>query len=66
LLTQHANYLLLSEPASLHPSVPLRGCGPYLYLEEFPGLRSRSLIHHCPNKSLSGRRSPAPMQRWMP
>ena len=40
LFTQHADDLLLSEPASFHPSVPLRGCGLYLYLEEFPGLRS--------------------------
>jgi hypothetical protein len=32
--------LLLGEPASLHPSVPLSGCGLYFYLEEFSGLRS--------------------------
>ena len=43
LFTQHADDLLLSEPASLHPSVPLRGCGLYLYLEEFSGLRSSEL-----------------------
>jgi hypothetical protein len=34
--------LLLGEPASLHPSVPLSGCGLYFYLEEFSGLRSYS------------------------
>src|SRR5262249_26622823 len=36
--------LLLGEPASLHPSAPLRGCGLYSYLEEFPGLRSTGLV----------------------
>src|SRR5262249_16892176 len=44
LLTQDPDDLLLTDPASLHPSVPLRGCGLYLYLEEFSGLRSRHLL----------------------
>src|SRR6185369_3850505 len=40
LLAQDADDLLLTEPASLHPSVSLSGRGLYLYLEEFPGLTS--------------------------
>jgi hypothetical protein len=40
LLPQHADDLLLGEPASLYPSVPPQGRGLYSNLEEFSGLRS--------------------------
>src|SRR3954467_11665487 len=52
LLTQHADDLLLSEPASLHPSVSLSGRGLYLYLEEFQGLRSIRLPEKPPEEDL--------------